>query len=513
MTATDVATPDRQRTLVIGGEVWSGKEFNRVDLEIQAGRIAGIGRFSSTSGDVLISAEGMLVVPGFSNGHTHTHNVFARGYLDVGCLEMLMNIQPAAAENRSADDTYWAASLNALANLKAGTTAVCDQFVCLPHISLEHVSAVVQAYVDLGLRATVSPLVADRSFWPLIRPYLGDLPLVLEDFMHARAAKQVNLNNVEQCVKEWQSVSERVSVAVSPLIPVLCSDRLLEGCASIAELYGTNVYMHTAESFVQSTISRDVYGRSIIEHLASIGMLSDRSVLAHGVWLSDRDLDLIADANAIVVHNPTSNMRLGSGIAPVREMLRRGVRVALGTDGVACSDHQSIFEAMRMAAVVSRVRSTDQSEWLTCSEAFAMGAETGYDALEPGGAGQNGRIAVGRRADLVLISRSTPWLHPDNDRITQLVLAGSEAAVDTVLVGGEVVFARGRALRVDEERIYARVDEAALRLRARNRVEWENATRLAPFIARGSMRMSPSSISAVPHASGRSPLTLPGVDA
>src|SRR5450756_376065 len=110
--------------------------------------------------------------------------------------------------------------------------------------------------------------------------------------------------------------------------------------------------MHTDETHVQSIASARRYDESIVAHLQRIGCLTDRSILAHSVWLSNADLDLIADAHSVVVHVPSSNARLGSGIARVREMLARGIAVALGTDGVACSDHQSVFEAMRMAAVV-----------------------------------------------------------------------------------------------------------------------------------------------------------------
>jgi cytosine/adenosine deaminase-related metal-dependent hydrolase len=482
-----------ETTVIEGGEVWIDGSFRREDLVVRGSYIAAVGaNETDLTTAKRIDASGMLVIPGFCNAHTHTHNVLARGLFDTGRLEQLINIQPPASKNRSAEDTYWAASLNALSNVKSGVTSVCEQFFSLPEVSLDHVDAVVRAYSDIGLRATVAPLLADRPLWPLLPGLLGSLPQELKSAVDRRSPAKVSLETVEESVRRWHgSESRRVSVAVSPSIPLLCSDQLLEGCADIAARFEVNEYIHVSESHVQAALSFQQYGHGIVEHLARIGTLSERSVLAHCVWLTDREIELVAEARAVVVHNPSSNMRLGSGTARVQRILDAGATVALGTDGVACSDHQSIFEVMRLAAIASRIRTVDQTKWLSAADVFPLATSSAFRAISPTGP-IVGAIAVGAKADLTLIRRDVPFLHPDNDRIVQLVLAGSEASVDTVLVDGEVVLSGGRATKVDEARIYDEVDVAASRLRARNEEEWLITDALAPYIADACRRVAPS---------------------
>jgi guanine deaminase len=203
---------------------------------------------------------------------------------------------------------------------------------------------------------------------------------------------------------------------------------------------------------------------------------------AHSVWLDDDDVRMLADAGAAVAHNPGSNLRLGVGIAPVREMLDRGVAVGLGTDGSTCSDNQNLFEALRFAASLSTLRFPHETaRWLDADTVW--GLATRGSARVVGQAADLGVLAPGRKADLVLLRADSIFLRPLADLVKALVYAETGASVDTVLVDGRVVLEGGRVTTVDEARIYARAQEAADRQRERGAAAWEVAERLAPYVA------------------------------
>jgi guanine deaminase len=222
------------------------------------------------------------------------------------------------------------------------------------------------------------------------------------------------------------------------------------------------------------------YGRTLTEHLAEIGFLGNDFVAAHGVWLSPDDIRLLAEHGSIVAHNPASNLKLGNGIAPVRQMLGAGMTVALGTDGSASSDHQNLFGAMHYAGSVSRIESPDPADWLSSREVLQMATRGGACACQlpvPGSI-----IEPGQPADVVLLRKTSPKLQPVNDLPSQLVFAEDGRAVDTVIVGGEVVLQGGRSTRVDEDRVYREAQAAIDRVRASNAAEWELARRMTPFV-------------------------------
>jgi 5-methylthioadenosine/S-adenosylhomocysteine deaminase len=190
----------------------------------------------------------------------------------------------------------------------------------------------------------------------------------------------------------------------------------------------------------------------------------------------------LADAGAGVAHNPASNLKLGSGIAPTREMLDQGLTVGLGTDGSVSSDNLNMFEAMRFAALVNKVRFPhDQEHWIGAKEVFDMATQGSARAL--GLADNIGAVAPGRKADLVLVRSSSVFLQPLNHALNALVYAETGADVTTVLVGGRVVLDNGRVLTVDEGHLQAQAQEAAERLRAQNTTAWALAEQLRPYVA------------------------------
>jgi cytosine/adenosine deaminase-related metal-dependent hydrolase len=221
--------------------------------------------------------------------------------------------------------------------------------------------------------------------------------------------------------------------------------------------------------------------RSLVSQLAELGVLTDSFTAAHGVWLASDDICLLAGAGATVAHNPASNLRLGSGIAPVRQMLDRAVNVALGSDGSLSSDNQDMFEAMRLAALVSRADpSADPERWLDAADAFERATVAGARAL--GFPGELGLIEPGSRADIVLLRANSTFLEPRNDLLNALVFAETGSAVDTVLVDGRVVLEHGRPRGVDEDAIRDRARESVERLASVNRDLLDAASELSPYV-------------------------------
>jgi 5-methylthioadenosine/S-adenosylhomocysteine deaminase len=318
----------------------------------------------------------------------------------------------------------------------------------------------------------------------------ADLRRTVEEMQPAPTKGLLELT--ERAIRRWHGSAEgRVQVAVAPTIPNQATDELLDGCAALALEYGVGIHTHLAESKVQVVESRRRWGKSIVARLAEHRVLGPGFVGAHSVWLDDDDLRMLADAGAAVAHNPGSNLRLGVGIAPVREMLDHGLAVGLGTDGSTCADNQNLFEALRIASVISTIRFPHETaRWLDADTVW--GLATSGTARVMGQPGDLGALAQGRKADLVLLRTDSIFLRPLADPVKALVYAETGASVDTVLVDGRVVLDQGRVTTVDETRIYARAQEAADRHRERAADAWALAGRLAPYVAaacRGAVTM------------------------
>lgn len=260
---------------------------------------------------------------------------------------------------------------------------------------------------------------------------------------------------------------------LGPSSPLNCSDSLLREVVHLAQQYDLGIHTHLLETGLQRWGAKRLYKGGLGGRLQRLGFLSPRLSAAHGVWLDDREIDLLASSGVTVVHNPASNLKLGSGIAPIVQLKERGVNVSLGTDGGDTSDTYCIFDQMRLAVFLSRLTREDSDQWLTAFDVMRMGTINGAQAI-PLWRGKIGKIAKGYRADL-LILQPTLRLNPLNDVIHQLVFCGGGHSVDTVLVDGKIVVRGGRLTRVREEKVIRKVEPISKRMRrlygmiARNR--------------------------------------------
>jgi guanine deaminase len=455
------------------------------DVLVEGERIAAAGpNLARAAGVEEIDATGCLVLPGLVNAHTHGHNNLLRGLAGRWTLEDLLNHGPAMNAGRTPDDHYLSAAIGAIEMVKTGCTTAYDLFMSLPYPSLPEMEAVVRAYTDVGLRVVIAPAVADLRFWDTVPGLLGLLPPEVARQIEGLRPPSTDalLRLGEDSIRKFHGAAGgRIRLALAPTIPTMCTDEFLEGCARQAREHGVGIHTHLAESKVQAIAAMRRWGRTAVTRLSELGMLGPGFVGAHAVWLTDDDIGRLGDAGAAISHNPASNLRLGSGIAAVREMLDRGVTVALGCDGSMSSDNQNLFEAMRLAGLVGNVRFPHQTtRWIEKAEVWRMATANGARAL--GLDGQVGAIEPGRQADLVILRGNSTYLTPRSDILGSLVFVETGGSVDTVLVGGRVVVRGGRVLTVDEDKLRDRAQAAADRLRARNTAGFELAASLAPYI-------------------------------
>jgi guanine deaminase len=326
-------------------------------------------------------------------------------------------------------------------------------------------------------------MIADRSFYQAIPGLLDAFPASSRPLAEAmRSARgDATLAPIRDAARSWPYPGDQIRLGIAPTIPLHCSDDFILGCRDLALSFGLPVQTHLAESPVQRAAALRQYGSTLTAYLARLGLLGPRFSGAHAVWIDDTEIELIALNEGTLAHNPGSNLRLGNGIADMRRAIAGGVRVGVGTDGSSSSDNQNMFEAMRLAAFVSRVFERSPEAWIGADEALGMAtkgsaAVLGMDDLI-------GRIALGYKADLVFLDLDHVNLVPLNNAVNQLVNTEDGAAVTDVMIGGRFVLKDGVLPGLDWPSVCRRARDAAARLAEANAGANAVAERLAPVVS------------------------------
>jgi 5-methylthioadenosine/S-adenosylhomocysteine deaminase len=456
--------------------------FEPLDVVIEGERIRELVPPGSVRGDVeRISAVDRLVVPGLVNGHHHAQTSLTKGLFDRYSLELYLNALPWALGGHGHEDTYLSAVISAAELVRKGCTATYDMFGELPLPTVDGVDALARGYADVGMRAVIAPLMADRSFYQAIPGLVDALPADLRAVATRtqRAPAAALLEACETILRDWRHDRGKLRPALGPTIPHHCSDGFLSGCRDLAAAHGAGIQMHVAESKVQAAVGPRIYGKSLVAHLDEVGLLGPGFCAAHAVWLDDEDRRRLSDRGATVSHNPASNLKLGAGVAELRRLLDAGVTVALGTDGATSADTLNLFEVMRFASYLSRVREHPPEQWVTAREVLRAATESGARAL---GFPDIGRLAPGFKADLVLLDCSAWQFVPENDLVSQVVFGEDGTGVESVMIGGRLVLDRGRFTTIDPARVRARVQAAVERLRAASAETRRLCELLAPHV-------------------------------
>ncbi len=412
-----------------------------------------------------IDAARRLIMPGLVNAHTHGHGTLAKGMGDRWTLELLLNAGPWISGGRILSDKYLAAQLNAADMITKGCTACYDLYFELPLPTTEGMDAVARAYTDTGIRAVIAPMMADKLFFEAVPGLMDALPSGLRKRVDQFKAAPFDesLSAARDLIHNWSQDRSQVRPALAPTIPLHCSDDFITACRDLAADEDVGLHTHLAESKVQAVSGLARYGKTLTAHLDDLGFLGPHFTGAHSVWLDGDDILRMADNGASVAHNPGSNIRLGSGIAPVRDMLAAGVNVGIGTDGSNCSDSQNMFDATRIASFVSRVRSPDYETWLSTDEVLTAATQGSAKAL--GMSDAIGQISVGYKADMVFLDLDNINFVPFNDPTNQIVHSEDSSAVSSVMVGGRMVFDQRRFTTFDYAKLVADAETAVERLR------------------------------------------------
>jgi guanine deaminase len=473
------------RVVVSGGLVLAMGEATAraADLVLEGDRIAAVEAPGSATGEQSIDASGRLIIPGLVNAHTHGHGGLGKVLGDRWSLELLLNAGPWINGGRNGEDRYLSTLLTAVEMVRKGCTACYDLSAMLPVPSVEALDDVARAYADVGMRAVISPMIADRTFYQAIPGLLEAFPAALRGVAEAMrmASAEAVLAPIRTAASEWGFSRDQIRLGIAPTIPLHCSDDFLRGCRDLALEFGLPVQTHLAESAVQRAAALRQYGVTLTAHLERMDLLGPAFSGAHAIWIDDAEIELIARHGGSLAHNPGSNLRLGNGIADMRRAIAGGVTVGVGTDGSSSSDNQNMFEATRLAAYVSRVFDRGPEDWIGSAEALRMATEGGAAVLGMGGI--NGRIAPGYKADLVFLDLDHVNLVPLNNAVNQLVNTEDGAAVRDVMIGGRFVLRDGVFPGLDWPSVAQRAREAAARLTEVNAAARAAAESLAPVVS------------------------------
>jgi guanine deaminase len=430
----------------------------------------------------IVEAAGFLLHPGLINGHTHGHGALARGNADRFTLEMSLAAAPWLGGGRALQDKKLSAQINAAEMVLKGCTAAYDLFTEVPLPTAEGLDATAEAYAGVGMRAVIAPMVADITLYDAVPGLRDALPEALRDRTDGMRlpAWQQTVEAMRGALSGWRWAAKDIHAAVAPTIPHHCSDAFLCGCRDLARDFGVGLHSHLGESKVQALTGLRRYGKTLLAHMDALGLVGPGFTAAHGIWLDDDDLKRLRDAGATVVHNPGSNMKLGNGMFRFRQARDLGVTVALGTDGASSSDHQNMYEAMRMASLLSKVQGPDPRGWASVEEVYEAATVGSAKAL---GFTDIGAIAPGMKADIVFLDlQAINWI-PHQWTVNQMVHVEDGSSLRHVMIGGRFVVKDRQLLTVDLAKL-AREAEAALeRLDALNAERKGLFEQLAPVVA------------------------------
>lgn len=368
-----------------------------------------------------------VVMPGLINLHNHVSMTLLRGYADDMALMpwLTEKIWPFEAK-MTADDVYLGAQLGIAEMLLGGTTTFVDMYW--------HADEVIRAAREGGIRGIICPTFVGANY----------------DTFEAEALRILQDPSLAS--------DERIRVRIAPHAPYTCPPETIRRALALCERFGVGVHTHVSETRDEQQTIRETYGKTPAEYLRDLGMFDYPTLAAHCVYLSESDMDIFARYGVAVSHNPHSNMKLASGVAPVVRMLERGLTVGFGTDGPSSNNDLDMWEEMRTGSLLQKVSTGDPCA-LSAYETLHMATAGGAKAI--GMEGELGIVAPGARADLLLVDTRRAHLTPCHDLVANLAYSAKAADVDTVIVQGNIVVRGGELCGTDL---------ADLRVRARQRV-------------------------------------------
>ena len=448
------------RILTIDGE---DRELASADVLVESGVIKEIGEsLPAEPGVRVIRGQGKLLMPGLINGHFHSPGNFNKGSLDDMPLElfMLYEVPPFDCPPVSPRLNYVRTLLGAAEMLKTGVTAVHDDPFYVPAVSMELIDSAMQAYLDSGIRATVSinmPNVIEYEKYPFLYDLL---PETFRAKMRASPPPSTAelLRLYRQFLARWHNTSGgllRASVSCSA--PQRVKLDYLQGLSELSAEFDLPYNMHILETRLQRVLGDQLYGKSLIKYVHQHGVLTERAMVIHSIWVDAADMDLMAASGCSVAHNPLCNLKLGSGIMPFRELAARGINICLGSDEMCSDDAVNLWNVAKLAGLVHKIAEADHDKWPTAQEILRCATINAARAMRI--RDDVGSIEPGKQADLIVVDLETLAFTPLNDLRRQIIFCENGSSVRLVMVAGRIVMEDGRLLSIDEEQLKAEARE------------------------------------------------------
>lgn len=402
------------------------------DIHIKDNLIHQVALHIAIEADQVIDGKGKAIIPGLINLHTHTGMTNFRGFGDDMPLMPWLEEKIWPYEAKMTDeDVYWGAKLACLEMIKTGTTAFADMYMKM--------DAILPAVEEMGLRAQLAETCFDH-FNPTLRE---------------KAQEQI-MNRIASFPK--QPKSDRISLSIGPHAIYTVSGELLQWINQVSEKENIPIHLHLSETEKEVNDSIKNFGHTPVRYLKELGVLSPRLMIAHGLYIDDEEIQILADYGVKVVHNPASNMKLGSGIYfKFKEMKAAGLQVGIGTDSTASSNNLDMVEAMKLASLLGKGWRKDP-EVLTCDEVFEATTSVAADIMGI----KAGRIQEGYLADICLIDLQIPAFTPNFNTISNLVYAANGSCIDTVICDGKILMSNKHV--EGEEEILRKASEMAYKL-------------------------------------------------
>jgi len=383
--------------------------------------------------DKVIDGAGKMLIPGLVNAHTHAAMTLFRNCAD----DLLFNdwlfgkIMPLE-DKLCGEDCYWGVMLAVMEMLRSGTTSYIDMYYSTDDSA--------RAVLESGIRCAFSRGIA------------GDV-----------SAAEGKLRDAIGEIERWKG-KDTLSFMLGPHAPYTCDEGFQREVAAEAKSRGIPVNIHLSESLAEIETIKNQYGCSPIELADRTGLLSDTTVAAHCVQLSDSDISLLAERGVNVATNPVSNLKLANGVAPVMKMRKAGINVALGTDSAASNNSLNMFRELSMLTLLHKGINHDALA-ITAREGFEIATKNGARAM---GIGNLGEIRPGYIADLVILNLDCPNMQPVNDPVAALAYSANGSEVETVIVGGRVLMENKEFLTIDEGRVYSEIERICERIGVRS---------------------------------------------
>lgn len=410
---------------------------------MEDGLITGVGEIDDEegSGAEELDAAGRILLPGFVQTHVHLCQTLFRGTADDLSLIDWLKKRIWPLEAAHTPDSIRASALLGIAEMiRGGTTAA------LTMETVNHTRDVFQVVEESGFRATVGKCMMDLG---------DDVPRGLIEDTDTSISESMRL------AEEWHGRDEgRIRYAFAPRFAVSCSRMLLEQVARLAANHGIQIHTHASENLDEIQMVRQLTGKRNIEYLDEVGLTGKRSVFAHCIHLDDREMEILRETGTRVAHCPSSNLKLASGIARVKEMIERGISVSLGADGAPCNNRLDMFTEMRTAALLQKV--VNGSDTLPARRVLRMATIDGARAL--GLDDSIGSIEPGKRADLQLINLECLHTTPHPDPVSAIVYAADRSNVESVIVAGRFLMRDGMLTTMDESQVIERGRSEARKL-------------------------------------------------